>query len=208
MAQAPATARYEFAPLFAAGKAVEAGAHVISDQALEALRAEARAEGEAAGRRAAETATERRRADALAAIAAGLPQIQTRLEAGLARIETAAAELALDIGRALADEAIAAAPVDALRPTLRAAFERLAGAARLTVTVHESVAEAVGEEIARIAQEAGFGGHVRVVAGAAAPADLHVEWGDGGIERRLAEIAEEIRARFATHGVGPDDAGA
>jgi hypothetical protein len=195
--------KYQFTPLFAAGRSVAAGAHVLTDGEVEALRAAARAEGEAAGRAAAEAATGRAHAEALSALAAGLPKLKAELDAGLAAIEEAAAALALDIGRALADRAIAAAPTEALRPTLERCFQRIAGDARLAVTVHQTMVDQVTAAIEDIARTNGFAGHVRVSAGAASPADLHAEWGEGGLERRLAEIDGEIGRAFAARGVRP-----
>ena len=59
----------------------------------------------------------------------------------------------------------------------------------------------VREKAEALGEQSGFDGRVRVRAGAEGIADCRIEWGEGGIERRIATITGEISDRVAAHGI-------
>jgi flagellar assembly protein FliH len=81
------------------------------------------------------------------------------------------------------------------------ALDALYGQAHVVIEVHEAVAGIVAAELDAIVAETGFAGRVRVRAGARGIADCRIDWGEGGIERRAAEIAREIADRAAAYGI-------
>jgi flagellar assembly protein FliH len=202
-ANAAQALKYEFAPLTrdGAGNGDNDQSRALATGELEAVRAAAFSAGEASAREASGASLAHCQAEAIEAAGASLRALVEGIEATRGDIETAAAALSHAVGRAIAGHAIARAPLEVIRPMIAEALDALYGQAHVVIEVHEAVAGIVAAELDAIVAETGFAGRVRVRAGARGIADCRIDWGEGGIERRAAEIAREIADRAAAYGI-------
>lgn len=171
----------------------------FSEADVTAIRASARAEGEAAARQSQEQA----HADAAAAIRTALQSFDAALAETCAALRTASAALALDVGRTLADEALSHLSEKVIEPLIRDSLTGLADTARVVIEVHPDTLVSAQHVVDEIITETGFGGRIRLVAAADHPADIRIDWGDGGLERQLSAILADLMSRFAEHGIEP-----
>lgn len=171
----------------------------LSETEIEAVRAEARAEG--AG--AAEVV-------ALEAIAAGtretaqaLRDVLTSVAAQMEAVRAEAASLAFEVARKVASSAIAAFPAGVVEAALRQAIHEAIGEPRIVLHARPEVVEALSGQISAIALDEGYDGRVQISADATlSGADCRIDWRGGGAERTSAAIeaalSELMARRFAT----------
>jgi len=166
---------------------------------VEAIRASAFAEGEAAGREAEQARIEKQHAEAAAAISAALKNLFGELSRIRIEHEDASARLALTAGRALAGAALSEAAETIIGTMIQEALERLETAVRVTIDVHPSMRVSAQHVIDDAVAATGYEGRVILRDSDGHPGDCRVDWGDGGIERCLADINAAIEDRFGAH---------
>jgi flagellar assembly protein FliH len=167
----------------------------FSEEELAAARAQAQAEGQAAGRSEVMASVEKATAELLGAIAARLGELGKTEEAAREQVRAEAAKLALAIGRRLARNLLAREPEVEVEAMIAACLGDLGGEPRIVVRVPEALVEAMSEKVTGLAARAGFNGQVMLLGDAAlGPADCRIEWTDGGASRNQEEIDAQVEA--------------
>lgn len=156
------------------------------------------ARGLAEGRMQAEQQAQARLADALNRLALAASSLIAETDARHAAIEHEAVALALTIARAMAGEALAAAPLAVIGEAVGEALRHARGVPHLAVRVHESLVEETEALLKARARERGYEGRL-VVLGEPdiEPGDVRIEWADGGIVRERARFAAQADAVLA-----------
>ncbi len=167
----------------------------FSEEELAAARAAAYADGEHAGRGMAERSLEARLAGAVEMVGQALPGL-------LADRQQMVDAMAQDSAR------LAHAIVAKLFPTLAERFglaeieaviadgvSRALDEPRLLVRVSPDNAQALAERVEALARQGGYDGRVSIISEESlGPADVRVEWGDGGAERMTQRAWNEVTA--------------
>lgn len=169
-------------------------------QEVEAIKAAVRAEAFAAGRAEAERSIEAQTRDLLGRIGAQLAamvQDADRLHAE--RTEQAVGAAAAMVRKLMPDLASrhALAEIEAL---LRDCLGRLHDEPRIVVRVHDELLDPLRRRVDAIAQSTGFGGRVILIADPGlAATDARIEWADGGAERNLGAVWQDIDAALRNY---------
>jgi len=168
----------------------------FSQTDIDALRAEARAEGVNAG--------EVRAAEALAAAASeaagALRMVLQRAHNDIEQVRAEAARLALVAARTLARSALDALPASEVEAVLRQSLHQAIGEPRVIVRASPKVAEALKARIEDIAHEEGFEGRLQISSDPAIRgADCRIEWRGGGLERSEAVLEAALGDVIARH---------
>jgi len=160
---------------------------------VEAIRADAFAEGQADQRGRDESETAR----ALGQIADACVQALGGLDQVVARYRRHAADLAMEIGGVLSSEALERFPQAPLAAALEALSEELSGTTRLVVRLNGGGGDAQAT-VERAVGEAGFAGRVLVRdEPALQAAAFTIEWPDGRAEYNPTEAADRVRAALS-----------
>ncbi len=167
----------------------------FSEEELIVARDQAYQAGREEGLREAETATERMVASALATMGHRLAELvagqQAAHEAGLRD----AVAIALAVARKLLPELARRRGLEEIEGVVAECLSHLDRDLRITIRINPAQVDAVKEQAAQVAAEAGFEGKLhcagdpRVGLG-----DCRVEWGNGGAERDQARLWAEIEA--------------
>ena len=168
-----------------------------SQQALEAMLAEAEARGFRAGqaKALAEAQVElgRRNAAGLERIGATLAIMASGLSAIERRLEAEAVEVAVAVAAKLAPELIAREPFAEIAALAADCFNHLVGAPHVVVRVNDALYADARERVEEIARMSGFDGRLVVLAEPdIGPGDCRIEWADGGLIRDRAGTAAAI----------------
>jgi flagellar assembly protein FliH len=156
---------------------------------VEAIRAQAYAEGE----RAALSQVAAEQARALSQVAQACQAALPRLAEVAHAHRTGSAELALACGQAIADAALDAFPRAPLRAALDALAREIESAPRLLVTVSPALAEGLEPLLAETAQAIGFAGQIQVRPDPAmAMAAFALDFGDGAARFDPAAAAQRV----------------
>ena len=170
----------------------------FSEYELEEAKRVAWDEGHAAGVAEAAEVTERRHAEALAALAAGFAGVLAAQKDGMDSLRRDAVQLALAVIKKLHPEMARKHGLDEIAGVIHECLMQLDDAARLTVRVPPDLLDGIRAEANRIAEEAEFEGKMQFVADAKlASGDCRVEWGNGGADRDQALLWTEIDAIVA-----------
>jgi len=164
---------------------------VLSNEEIEAMRAQARQEGLESGQvRAAETINQ--------TIAALVIAVRAALDQSHAEIEVLrdeATALAFAAAKKIAPAALSALPAGDVEAALRGAMHQAIGEPRITLRTAPEVAAALESRITAIAHEEGYDGRVMLAADPAFHgADCRIEWRGGGSERSEAAIEAALDA--------------
>ena len=170
-----------------------AAASARSRHEIAALEAEAFERGRQAGFQQAESAAEGRLAAALERLGMLAPSLLAEIDARTGTVEADAVRVALSVAKAIAGEALAAHPLQAVATVAAEAFGHLRGVPHLVIRVHETLVDDVETMTARMGRERGFEGRV-VVLGEPdiAAGDARLEWADGGVVRERARLEADI----------------
>ncbi|HTS38914.1 MAG TPA: FliH/SctL family protein [Xanthobacteraceae bacterium] len=180
--------------LFNADFAPNSGAErPLTPAELDAKFAEVEANGFRKGAAAAEaeaSAEARRRSTAaLESIGAATAALAKSLDALEVRLETEAVEVAVAVGRKLANELIAREPMAEIAALASDCFKQLVAAPHVVVRVNDSLQEFASTRLNEIARNRGFEGRLVVLAEPEiAPGDCRIEWADGGLTRDKAAV--------------------
>jgi len=206
------TTKFTFDTVFGAGRDIAKETarsrqrKVVTEAEIEALRAEARAEGAQAGE-----------VHALESIASGTREaaqvLRDVLQSVTAQMESVrgdAAALAFALARKVASTAVSQFPVGEVESALRQAMHEAIGEPRIVLHARPEVTEALSGRIAQIAQEEGYDGRVQVSPDASLTgADCRIDWRGGGAERTNAAIEAALEAlmarRFTIKDSGPQN---
>ena len=165
----------------------------FTEEDLVAARGEGQQAGFQMGRESALREVERRAADALEAVAAGLVGIDAAQARAVAELRAEAARVALAIAGRLAPELIARQPLAEVEAVIVECLAQLPTEPRVVVRVAEGLVEALTGRIDELARRVGFSGAVVLLGEPVmAPGDARVEWADGGAERDLGRILRAI----------------
>ena len=169
-------------------------------EAVVAIDAEAtgHARGLAEGRMQAEAQAQARLADAVNRLALAASALIAETDARHAAIEREAVALALTMAKAVAGEAIAAAPLAAIGEAVAEALRHARGVPHLAVRVHETLVEETEALLKAKARERGYEGRLVVLGEPDIdPGDVRIEWADGGIVRERARLDADAAAVLA-----------
>jgi flagellar assembly protein FliH len=204
-------AKYTFDTEFRSDGDVVAGAargrqkKGLTQEEIDQLCAQARAEGTHAGEVRAQEAIAAGARDAAQALTAALGQLARDYE----MLRSEAADIALAAARKLARSALAALPAAEVEAMLREAMHQAIGEPRIVLRAAPAVAEAISGQLTDIAHEEGYDGRVQISADSSLKdADCRIEWRGGGAERAEstieAAIADLIARRFAIHEISEE----
>ncbi|MFV2092177.1 MAG: hypothetical protein ACC634_03750 [Hyphomicrobiales bacterium] len=168
---------------------------------VEQIRATAHAAGLREGEAAALEKIENMRVAALAAIEKQLSVVGGQMAGLGVGLEKAASSLAYAIARIVAQDALQTNALAVIEAILARCLGDISGAPRLVIEVHDSLVDAVTGRLEEMVEAAGFAGRARVTGGAAHPADCRLEWPEGGLERQMSRILDDLDNQFRAHGV-------
>jgi flagellar assembly protein FliH len=135
-----------------------------------------------------------RSATALESIAAALGDLDKRLGAVEARIESEAVEVAVAVARKLAPELVAREPLAEMSALAAGCFRNLVKTPHVAVRVNDALHGAARQQLEDIVHRCGLDSRLVVLAEPdIAPGDCLIEWADGGIHRDSAAIAAAIK---------------
>lgn len=179
---------------------VEPPPPTFSEEELAACRADALAEGHAAGLAEAEAGISRVAAGALQAIESEIGNLATLQSASSEEIHRDALSLAAAIVRkTIPDFALeTAAPL--IESFVRESLTQFMEEPRIVIRISDSLLDRIKEDIEQIGVRSGYPGQMIVLAdGELSPQDCRIEWADGGAERnseRVWQQIDETVARF------------
>ena len=170
----------------------------VTPRELEAARAQAREDGFAAGTAEERARNERRHADAMETIAAGMAAIERTQRAEIDRCIQMATRLALMIARKVAPALMDTAPMAEIEALVGEHLEQLIDEARVVVRVSEALVDPLKERIDALADARGFSGRVVLTPDTAlADGDCRMEGADGGVERDTAATWKNLEGAIA-----------
>ncbi|MHA1525088.1 MAG: hypothetical protein ACTSY1_11925 [Alphaproteobacteria bacterium] len=200
--------KYQFQPLAPEVIAAMALAQVEAEPApswgeaqVEQIRAQAYADGMAQGQAAAQDTIETQRVAALRAIERQLGVVSGQFAELGSGLEKSAAALAYGIARIVAQDALKADSLAVIEPILARCLNEISSAPRLVIQVHDSLVDGLEKRLGEIVDAAGFAGRVQVAGGAAQPGDCRIEWPEGGMERQMSTILDDLENQYRAHGV-------
>ena len=165
----------------------------FSLEELEAAKAQARAEGEAAGREEAYGERERAVDEALAGISHRLQQIAENDAAIKAEARAAAVNVAAAIARKLAAQLAAREPLREIEQLVLRCMDDMRDEPRLIVRAAEPVIRLLDQRLDQLMAQSGFGGKVMLAPDdKLAATDCRVDWADGSAERNQADLEKEV----------------
>ena len=182
-----APAKFMFNADFAAN-AVSPADRPIAPGEHAAKLAEAEANGFRKGFAAAEAEqsaeARRRNAAALDRIATATELLTKSIDAIESRLEAEAVEVAVAVGRKLANQLVSREPMTEIAALATECLKQLVATPHVVVRVNDTLHEFARAQIQEIAQHRGFQGRLVVLAEPEiAPGDCRVEWADGGLTR-------------------------
>jgi len=156
-----------------------------------------RRESFAAGKAAATAEDAHAQAMALSAISQSMSVLIQQFDAELGTLRDQSAQLALAVGRKLAQSALELAPQAETVAMLSECMHKLHAEPRLVVRVAADIGDSVKAQIEPLSERHGFTGRVVVmVEPSLPPMACRIEWADGGIEQDLnstfAAIQEHV----------------
>lgn len=165
----------------------------FSAEEVDAARAAAFAEGEAAGRQAAYGEHQQNLEQALRSIAQQLAGIAAGQEHARIAASAEATELAVAIARKLAGRLIERQPLDQVEALVLRCMDDMRDEPRLVIRAAEPVVQQLDAKIDQLVAQSGFGGKVALVPDETmALTDCRINWADGSAERRQTALEQEV----------------
>jgi flagellar assembly protein FliH len=165
----------------------------FSADEIEATRAAAYAEGDAAGRAAAYDENQRNLEHALHAIEGQLAAIAGAEERARVAARAEAVELAAVIARKLAGRLIERQPLAQIEALVLKVMDDMRDEPRLVVRAAEAVVQQLDQHLDQLVAQSGFGGKVTLVPDDTLPAtDCRIDWADGSAERRQHKLEQDV----------------
>lgn len=165
----------------------------FSADEVDAARAAAFAEGEAAGRQAAYGEHQQNLEQALRSIAQQLAAIAAGQEHARIAASAEATELAVAIARKLAGRLIESQPLDQVEALVLRCMDDMRDEPRLVIRAAEPVVQQLDAKIDQLVAQSGFGGKVALVPDETmALTDCRINWADGSAERRQTALEQQV----------------
>lgn len=174
----------------------------FSEEELAAARASSYADGETAGLQTAMATVEARGSRALEAIAQQVPGLLADRQQVVTNVAHEAARLAYALVARMMPELARTYGLGEIEAVVRDSLGMAVDQPRITVRVQPEIAELLHPKLEGMALNAGFNGHINLLADASlGPSDVRVEWGDGGAERLIQrawnDVTEIVRRSVA-----------
>lgn len=174
----------------------------FSEEELAAARASSYADGETAGLQAAMATVEARGSRALEAIAQQVPGLLADRQQLVTNVAHEAARLAYALVARMMPELARTYGLGEIEAVVRDSLSMAIDQPRITVRVQPEIAELLHPKLEGMALNAGFNGHISLLAdGSLGPSDVRVDWGDGGAERLIQrawnDVTEIVRRSVA-----------
>lgn len=167
----------------------------FSEADLAAARREGYEQGRAEAERAAQAAAEQAAGAALARIAEALPGLAAQIEDGFAATARVFLTTAVASLKRLMPELGRRGGLVEMEALLKETIQHLREEARIAVRLHESQLDDLRNRLDAVAQAAGFGGRIVLLADEEImPGDCRIEWADGGVERVAERVWSGIEA--------------
>lgn len=187
--------KYTFSEDFDAAPiaASETAAEEARAAELEAVRAAAYADGHKDGLLEAAQGLNAENQQLLSQIITQMAQLGDKWKALEASTFAEAAQLAHSIGGHLANRLMEKHPLGEVEALIREALTLCMGEPRLVIRVSDQAMDALKEKIDTLSQQAAFPGKIILLGEEGlGPSDCLIEWADGGIERRAADLEDDI----------------
>lgn len=164
-----------------------------TDDDLAAARGEGQKAGFELGAQHALEQIEKSAADALQRIAEHVAHLGATHERAIVNIRADAARLAFNIADRLAAGLIEREPMGEIEKLVGECLERLQAEPRIVIRVAEDLVEPLHERIAQLSTSAGFAGKIVLIGEPQmAIGDCRVEWPDGGAERDMTALLNDV----------------
>lgn len=193
--------RFLFEQEFDASGRVRASARneVFDADELSAARAQAFAEGQEAGERAAQQSIEASAVTALGILTEDLRQLHANFTSAMSNQNKAAVGIAGTVGRLLAGRLMKDQPESEIEAMIADCLSRLNEEPRLVIRTSGPMAETLRERLDEIAGQVGFQGHLVLLPDdTLGDQDCLVEWADGGVSRDQAALEAEVDSAIQT----------
>jgi len=187
--------KYTFSEDFGAAPAAasETAAEEARAAELEAVRAAAYADGHKDGLLEATQGLDAENQQLFSQIITQLGQLGEGWKMLEASTFTEAAKLAHSIGSHLANRLMEKHPLGEVEAVIQEALALCIGEPRLVIRVSDQTMEVLKEKLDTLSQQAAFPGKIILLGEQSlGPSDCLIEWADGGIERRVADIEDDI----------------
>jgi len=162
-----------------------------TEDEIDELKAEARAEGAAEALSSVEAKTMEANSAALAQITETASQALGNLSGIRNEVQAEAAELALNVARKLADALIALQPATEIEAVIQECLKHLNREPRLVVRINDTLVNDIQTSMQQAAAERGMAEKMMVVGDPEiALGDCEIEWSDGGVTRSRADLDE------------------
>ncbi len=144
-----------------------------------------------------ETAHKQALEKSLEALKIGLASLQENQIKQQQEVAHHATELALQVAKKVAGDAIKQAPKDRVMSIIQQTLPLLMPKSGIAITVHPSLQELVQKETASLLAQSGFQGQMKVEASEdILPGDAQLAWSDGGVRASADELWQNIKAHI------------
>lgn len=162
-----------------------------TEEEIDTLKADARAEGTAEAISSIEAKTLEANSVALAHIADAASQALNNLSDVKNNVQAEAAELAFNVARKLADALLALQPEKEIEAVIHECLKHLNREPRLIVRINDTLVTDIEASMRQAAAERGMAEKMMVVGDPEiALGDCEIEWSDGGVTRSRADLEE------------------
>jgi flagellar assembly protein FliH len=187
------TKKFEFENSFDANERGMTAARDFTLEDIEAARQQGFENGKATGLAEAKASIDRSVADALAAASNALQTLGPALDELKAGIEVDALHTVTTIVRKIVPYYARTHGFDEVEALLHDCLSAAYDEPRIVVRAHESVLGSLNDQIDEMTRASGFNGNVVLFEDQdLAPGDCRVEWADGGAERDVNRVWENI----------------
>jgi flagellar assembly protein FliH len=167
----------------------------FSEAELAAAREASRAEGEAAGIAATQASINAQFAVAAQAIGGVLPGLMNDREQAVQSLSEEAARLAVALVAKALPELNRRYGLGEIEAIVKSSLALAVDQPRIIIRVASDLASGLSREFETLAQATGYQGRIIVLGDAAlGPADVRIDWGDGGAERLAHKVWGELEA--------------
>jgi len=202
------TKKFQFENSFDASEHGMIAARDFTLEDIEAARQQGFEDGRATGSAEANASIERSVADALAVAGQALQTLGPALVELRTRIEAEALETVTAIVRKIVPYYARTHGYDEVEALLRDCLSSAYDEPRIVVRAHDSVLGSLTAQLDDLAKSSGFNGNLVLFEDQdLAPGDCRVEWADGGAERNIDRVWEDIElaiTRFTQEQPGPE----
>ncbi|HAD26344.1 MAG TPA: hypothetical protein DCF61_11485 [Alphaproteobacteria bacterium] len=171
-----------------------------SEAEIDALKQEAFAAGEAAGKQAALSHAEQIAAQALNELSANYGALLNQVDQEIANLQAAAADLGLAAAHQLAPALMAREPLAEIEALFRECAANLRNEPRIVIRIPQELVAPLTERIDEIGRQIGYPGRIVVLGEPEFTAtECQMEWPDGGVTRGTPAQTREIETIITSY---------